>query len=211
VQKAGLRPVGARIDESNEHVLQWLVSRPPSGWHARADPAQPAGATMPIAVVPITLAHVESFRACLDAVARERRYLAQTEALPLERIAAFVRDSVANHAAQYVALEGDLVVGWCDVFPAWADAVRHSGSLGMGVLASHRGRGIGRQLLAATLAHARASGITRVELEVRADNVGAIRLYERLGFVHEGRKRHGMRFDGAYFDSLSMGLVFVDA
>ena len=165
---------------------------------------------MPIAVVQITQAHAESFRDCLDAVAREKRYLAQVQAQPLERIAAFVRDSVVNNAAQYVAMEGPVVVGWCDVLPAWAEAVRHSGSLGMGVLASHRGRGIGRQLLVATLAHARASGITRVELEVRADNVGAIRLYERLGFSHEGRKRNGMRFDGAYFDSLSMGLVFVD-
>lgn len=166
---------------------------------------------MPIEIVHIAQAHVESFRACLDAVAREKRFLAQTQAPPLERIAAFVGDSVAKNAAQYVALERDVVVGWCDVFPAWAEAVKHSGSLGMGVLASHRGRGIGRQLMVATLAHARVSGITRVELEVRADNVGAIKLYERLGFMHEGRKRHGMRFDGAYFDSLSMGLVFADA
>ena len=162
---------------------------------------------MPIEVARITEAHAEGFRACLDAVARENRFLAQTEASPLERIKEFVRESVQSNAAQYVALDGSVVIGWCDVFPGWAAAVRHCGSLGMGVLSAYRGRGIGSQLIASTLAHARQSGITRIELEVRADNINAIRLYERMGFVHEGRKRNGMRFNGVYFDSLAMALT----
>lgn len=162
---------------------------------------------MTLTIVQITEAHVAGFHACLDAVARERRFLAQTQAVPLERLAAFVGDSVVNDLAQYVALDGLAVVGWCDVFAGWADAIQHCGTLGMGVAASHRGQGIGRRLIEATLAHAARKGITRVELEVRADNLSAIRLYERLGFVVEGRKRQGMRFDGVDFDSLSMGRV----
>ena len=160
---------------------------------------------MAIDIVQIRETHTTGFHACLDAVAREGRFLAQTQAVPLVRLAAFVRESVANGAAQYVALDGPLVVGWCDVLPGWADAVKHCGTLGMGVAASHRGQGIGRRLMEATLAHAERQGISRVELEVRADNAPAIRLYERAGFVHEGRKRCGMRFDGVDFDSLTMG------
>jgi hypothetical protein len=49
-------------------------------------------------------------------VAREKMYLAQVEALPLERIQGFVRESVAAGAAQFVAIDGPLVVGWCDIF-----------------------------------------------------------------------------------------------
>jgi len=160
---------------------------------------------MSLSVVPISETHVVGFHACLDAVARERSYLAQVQAVPLERLAVFVRDSVANDAAPYVALDGALVVGWCDVFPGWADAVKHCGALGMGVTASHRGRSVGRRLIEATLAHAERQGLARVELEVRADNARAIRLYERVGFVHETRKRCGMRFDGVDFDALTMG------
>ena len=163
-----------------------------------------------IEIVQIADQHAEGFRACLDAVAREQRYLAQLEAPPLERVQAFVRDSVAKNAAQFVALDGAAVVGWCDVFPAWPAAIRHGGLLGMGVLAAYRGHGLGRRLMAAALSHARAQGVTRVELEVRADNSPAIRLYEGMGFVHEGRKRHSMRFDGTYFDSLTMGLVWTE-
>lgn len=161
-------------------------------------------------IVQISDQHAIGFHACLDAVARERRYLAQIEAPPLESMLGFVRSSVSKDAAQFVALDADAIVGWCDVFPAWPPAIQHCGSLGMGVLAAYRGRGIGRQLMSTTLAHARRKGITRVELEVRADNAAAIRLYESMGFTHEGRKPCGMRFDGVYFDSLMMGLVWAE-
>ena len=99
-------------------------------------------------------------------------------------------------------------MGWCDAIPARLVTLQHCGSLGLGVLAAYRGRGVGRRLMAATLAHARGQGLTRVELEVRADNAPAIRLYEGMAFVHEGRKRNGNRLDGVYCDSLTMGLVW---
>src|SRR5690349_6126386 len=85
-------------------------------------------------IVSIAPAHAAGFHACLDTVAREKRYLAQIEALPLDRIEGFVRDSVRDDAVQFVALdEHDRVVGWADIFPDWAHAVRHCGTLGMGV------------------------------------------------------------------------------
>jgi ribosomal protein S18 acetylase RimI-like enzyme len=45
-----------------------------------------------------------------------------------------------------------------------------------------RGRGLGEALLAAAERAARANGCRRLRLEVRQDNAGAIRLYERLGY-----------------------------
>lgn len=155
----------------------------------------------------IQRADAPAFRACLDSVARERRYLAQVEAPPLERIEAFVADSVERDVAQFVALEEGELVGWCDVFPHWAHALQHSGTLGMGVLEGFRGRGIGERLLRRTLEHALGKGITRVALEARADNERAIRLYERVGFVHEGIARAGLRFDGRYFDAVRMAFL----
>ncbi len=163
---------------------------------------------MSVAILPIAEAHAEGFHACLDTVAREKKYLAQVEALPLERVQGFVRESVASDAAQFVAVDGSIVVGWCDIFPGWAHAIEHCGSVGMGLLPAYRGRGIGQQLLSACLAKAKSKGITRVELEARADNERAIKLYERLGFKREALKRHGMRFDGVYYDSVQMSLVF---
>lgn len=159
-------------------------------------------------IVPIAESHAEGFHACLDAVARERRYLAQVQAPPLERLLAFVREGLAQDVAQFVALDGGRVVGWCDIVPAWAHAVRHRGTVGMGVLASHRGRGVGEALLRACLAKARAAGLTRIALEVRVDNLAAIRLYERVGFQQEARLRDALRLDGQRFDAFQMSLVF---
>ena len=160
-----------------------------------------------ILVAPIALHHAAGFHACLDAVAREKRFLAQTEALPLARIEGFVADSVARDAVQFVALDGDQVVGWADIFPAWAAAVAHCGQLGMGLLPKHRGRGIGERLLRACLTKAAVQGLTRIELEARADNAAAIALYRKCGFEHEALKRRAMRFDGVYFDAVQMSLL----
>lgn len=160
-----------------------------------------------VVLAPIALAHAASFHACLDAVAREGRYLAQWQAPPLDQVQQFVRDSVQADAAQFVALDGDKVVGWCDIFPAWAQAQRHCGRLGMGLLPAFRGQGLGRQLLGVCLAKAWAQGITRVELEARADNAVAIALYRRMGFVHECLKRQALKFGEQTFDAVQMSLL----
>ena len=155
-------------------------------------------------IVPISAALVASFRDCLDTVARERRFLAQVEAPPLERVQQFVNDGLEKDAVQFVALDGERVVGWADIFADWAHALAHRGHLGIGVLPGYRGRGLGERLLSACIAKATAQGLTRIELEVRADNAAAMALYRKLGFTEEGRRRWGMRIDGAYFDTVAM-------
>jgi N6-L-threonylcarbamoyladenine synthase/ribosomal-protein-alanine N-acetyltransferase len=54
---------------------------------------------------------------------------------------------------------------------------------------SARGHGLGRTLMQALIAEARKRGARLVFLEVRADNPGAQRLYDRLGFVEVGVRR----------------------
>ena len=160
-----------------------------------------------VLVGPIAEGHIASFRESLDTVAREKRYLAQVEAMPLDRVRDFVLQGIAADAAQFVALAGDRVVGWADIFPAWAAALAHRGSLGMGVLPEYRGRGIGKRLLEACIARAWSKGLTRIDLESRIDNVNAIRLYEKMGFAREAVKRNAMRFDGVYYDAVEMTLI----
>jgi len=47
---------------------------------------------------------------------------------------------------------------------------------------SHRGKGLGRLLVEAGLAHARRHGAARVMLATGAADVGLLRFYQRLGF-----------------------------
>jgi RimJ/RimL family protein N-acetyltransferase len=83
-------------------------------------------------------------------------------------------------------------------------ALEHVASLGMSVRASHRRRGIGKALLEEGIAWAKGVGITRLELYVFADNTPAIALYEAMGFAHEGRRKHFVRFGETYVDDLVM-------
>jgi ribosomal-protein-alanine N-acetyltransferase len=57
------------------------------------------------------------------------------------------------------------------------------------VLPARRGHGLGAWLLARLLDWARAEGMARVHLDVRAGNGPARRLYERAGFREVGRRR----------------------
>lgn len=159
---------------------------------------------MGVKIVPIERKHVAGFREVLDGVARERRWLAFLEAPSPDRVRSFVLNGLRNGMTQFVAVDQGRVVGWCDVNPKTHETLRHSGVLGMGVAASHRGQGVGSALLRTTLEAASARGITRVELVVRTDNAAAIALYEKYGFEFEGRLRDYMIVDGRAYDALQM-------
>jgi RimJ/RimL family protein N-acetyltransferase len=77
----------------------------------------------------------------------------------------------------------------------------------MGVQYDYRHQGLGTQLIKATLDHALRKGIYRVKLEARADNIHAIRLYERVGFRREALVKAALRFDGVFYDGVQMSLL----
>jgi len=78
--------------------------------------------------------------------------------------------------------------------------------IGMLVIDGWRGRGIGRALLDAAIDWAANAGAHKMALETWPHNEAAIRLYERAGFVEEGRKvRHYRRQNGELWDSVLMG------
>ena len=184
-----------------------MNTNPSAGPGAAPDHGNAAGAGA-VVVRPIALGDVEGFRACVDAVMKERRWLAYVEAFSLSRTAAFVAGNLESGNPQYVADDGGRIVGWCDVCRESIPTYAHCGMLGMGVLPPYRGRGVGARLLAATLAAARERGFERVELSVYAHNTAAQALYRRAGFAHEGTRVRGRKLDGEYADIHMMGLVF---
>lgn len=97
------------------------------------------------------------------------------------------------------------VVGCAQFSPHGHPQQSHWGHLAVSVLAPWRRRGVGRALLEALLEWAKGvDGLRRLSLEVFATNAPALRLYESLGFAVDGRKREGVRVDGAYVDLLLM-------
>ena len=76
----------------------------------------------------------ESLRQALDMVARERRYLALTEAPPAEQAYEFYRRVVAQKLVMSLATEGGAVVGWCDALPTYGQSRSHVAILGIGIV-----------------------------------------------------------------------------
>jgi putative acetyltransferase len=97
-------------------------------------------------------------------------------------------------------------VGLAGLHPEGSSARRrHAMSLGITVAGAHQGQGVGNALMATLLDYAdNWAQVLRVELTVFHDNARAIRLYERHGFVHEGRLRAYALRAGVYVDALAM-------
>jgi L-phenylalanine/L-methionine N-acetyltransferase len=83
---------------------------------------------------------------------------------------------------------------------------KHVGVIAICVDGDWQGKGVGVALMRAIVDLAdNWLNLTRLELEVYADNEAAIHLYERFGFEVEGiLRRHAFR-DGQYVDSKVMG------
>lgn len=75
------------------------------------------------------------------------------------------------------------------------------------VLAEASGKGVGTGLLKDAKRWAAARGVHRIELNVMAHNHRAIALYERMGFVHEGRRVDCLLIDGKFLDELYMAMI----
>ena len=175
-----------------------------------SDTAKALGLMDPIVVI-AEEQHYGTLHAALDSVAREKRFLAATEAPPFDRSVAFYRELAEHGMAHYVALDGESVVGWGDVARTFGQARAHMGLLGIGLIKEARHQGLGKRLLEAAIAHSWKQGLSPIELTVRADNLNAIRLYERLGFEHEGVMRRGCSVDGHFYDMHFMALLRDDA
>lgn len=64
--------------------------------------------------------------------------------------------------------------------------MHHRGEVGVSVAKAYWNQGIGRMLMEGLISFARSVGMEILELQVRSDNLRAIRLYEKLGFQKNG-------------------------
>jgi predicted GNAT family N-acyltransferase len=115
----------------------------------------------------------EAHRAIIYAI--RRTVFVVEQSVPLE-IEIDEHDPVARHVVAFI---GDEPVGTGRIT---ADA--RAGRIGrMAVLAAHRGRGVGRELLQTLIGIGRDQGLERFVLSAQCQ---AVPFYERMGFVADG-------------------------
>ncbi len=91
-----------------------------------------------------------------------------------------------------VAEEDGRMLGfhWTKVHPSAPGETPHGEVYVLGVDPAAQGRGLGKTLTLAGLAHLRTRGVGEIILYVEADNDPAVSLYRRVGFTHEDRDTH---------------------
>jgi RimJ/RimL family protein N-acetyltransferase len=124
----------------------------------------------------------------------------------------FDRDADAPPAdvLRFIIQAGERPVGDIDLFAI--DERNRVAMVGIGIWsAADRGQGLGYDALR-TLARWAFDHLNlhRIDLHCDPENAPAIRVYERVGFVLEGRYRKRHFQDGAYHDELLMGLLRED-
>lgn len=98
------------------------------------------------------------------------------------------------------------IIGQLDFSPGTRSRIAHYGEFGMSILPDFQGIGIGQMMLESLLEWARNNPrIETVRLKVHSKNKRAVSLYEKCGFVHEGKEIRAIKFsDGTYDDVLLM-------
>jgi len=107
-----------------------------------------------------------------------------------------------------LTFDGRNVVGVAMIYGRGHTRLRGIGEFVIYIHQDYHGKGLGTFLAKTILQEAKGKGFHRITLEVVADNTGAIKSYERAGFLHEGQMKDGfLDDDGKYHDQLIMGII----
>lgn len=107
-----------------------------------------------------------------------------------------------------IAMIDNEIVGLCGLHGRDGRVrISHISSLGITVSKKHWGKGVGLALMKAQIEYCKKHKIAKINLEVRTDNIPAVNLYKKCGFVIEGTNRRSMLINDVYVDTFYMGLL----
>jgi RimJ/RimL family protein N-acetyltransferase len=145
------------------------------------------------------------------AMAQETEFLAEEPGeirTNVEEQASFLTKKLRSPVDLHILAEVEgRVVGIASLDGSTMSRFEHGGRLVLGVRRDSWRQGLGTALVKTLLDWADTRGSVRTALEVVETNVGAIRLYESLGFEHEGRLRCRTKLGGTYFDNYLMARI----
>lgn len=107
-----------------------------------------------------------------------------------------------------LAMDGEEIAGLSTITSSHKIKSRHIAELGIVVAKKYNDQGIGTSLIRQVMDWVRGNGITtKMRLDVRADNLKAVQIYLKLGFVVEGYIKHSTLLNGVYYDDYVMGML----
>lgn len=127
--------------------------------------------------------------------------------ITVEEMEANIKNIIRRNSLTLVAMENDHIVGFLTAERGFANRIKHSVYIVIGLLKDFRGKNIGSRLFEELEKWAIDNCIIRLELTVMTHNVSAIRLYKKMGFKIEGIKEKSLIVDKKYVDEYYMGKI----
>lgn len=113
----------------------------------------------------------------------------------------------STSSVMLVAKKGGKIIGNARFNKMTRERLSHRGDIGISVIKSEWGHGIGSKLLHCIIDFAKNTAHAEIiSLEVRSDNVRAIELYKKFGFEKIGHFKGFLKIDGKYADFDLMNL-----
>lgn len=159
-----------------------------------------------IAIRPLKWQDVGPLIQLKRAIDREAAYLAAEGGERKDSLLFVLLRMIANRKRMhtFVASNEEELIGYITVIRARFKKLKGNAYLTISVRETHRGQGIGTKLMEAAEQFVRDRNGRRMELEVFAKNQKAIKLYERLGYEHEGRRRNAVEDVNGFDDVIFM-------
>ena len=106
-----------------------------------------------------------------------------------------------------IALLHEKVVGYIILKGEIISRLKHRASIVIGVHEAARGEGVGQALFSFIHELAMELGLHRLELTVMAHNEAALHVYQKMGYVIEGKRKHSLLVDGQFVDEFALAKI----
>ncbi len=160
----------------------------------------------------IKLKDAKSFLYMLKQLDNETTYMMyepDERSTSVEEMKSTIQNVYSSGSLMLVAEENGSLVGFLSAERGFANKVKHSAYVVIGLLKSYREKKIGTKLFEELIKWALENSLTRLELTVMTNNEAAICLYKKMGFKIEGLKEKSLFVDGKYIDEYYMSKLLL--
>lgn len=104
-----------------------------------------------------------------------------------------------------ISLIGTKIIGNLTINIINRTRLKHSGELSITVLKEYWNQGVASNLMEEFIQWLKSTNLTKINLKVKEDNIQAINLYKKFGFIREGIISKYFYINGQYYSAILMG------
>ena len=127
----------------------------------------------------------ELFKSFIRSLPRKDNYYLMVDVHDDQAITRWMKRVESGEIIGVIGLEGDQMIGYCNLHTNNLPWIRHVGEIRMSVSAAHRGHGIGKALAGEIFSIARARGLKKIWARMAVSQEAARNVFKSLGFRTE--------------------------